>query len=131
MTGLAVAIAETFPTDVPVGAHEGVVVPLGTIPCAFSCKIPLPNLIILHEKFRDGGGVFDYALFSNFVVLPLVVLPLSVIPGLGVSLGVGFLGDGLIKLGGRVTLRELFSTVSRTLSKQTRQSLTIKRLECF
>ena len=38
VTGLVVAIAETFPVYVPAGAHEGVVVPLGTIPCAFSCK---------------------------------------------------------------------------------------------
>jgi hypothetical protein len=122
MTGLVVAIAETLPADVPAGTHEGVVVPLGTVPHAFFCKIALLKLIILHEKSHDGDGVFDYALFSDFIGLPLVVLPLSVVPwlGVGVSLGVGFLGDGLIKLAGRVTLRELFSTVSRTLSKQTR-----------
>jgi hypothetical protein len=87
MTGLVVAIVETFPADVPAGAHEGVVLPLGTIPHAFSCKIALPNLIILHEKFHDGGGVFDYALFSIFGGLPLAVLPLSVVPWLGGEFG--------------------------------------------
>ncbi len=87
MTGLIVAITEPFPTDVPAGAHEGDVVPLGTIPHAFSCKIVLPNLIILHEKFHDGGGIFDYVLFSDFVGLPLVVLLLSIIPWLGGEFG--------------------------------------------
>ncbi len=101
MTGLVVAIAETFPAYVPAGAHEGVVVPLGTIPCAFSCNIALPNLIILHEKFRDGGGVFDYALFSNFVSLPLVVLPLSIVPWLGDDFGHWLFGRWLDIIGGK------------------------------
>ncbi len=39
MTGLVVAITEAFPVDVPAGAHEGVVVPLGTIPCAFALDL--------------------------------------------------------------------------------------------
>ncbi len=71
MTCLDVAIAETFPADVPAGAHDGVVVPLGKITCAFSCKIALPNLIVHHEKFHDGGDVFDDVLPSDFVGLPL------------------------------------------------------------
>ncbi len=120
MTGLVVAIAETFPTDVPAGAHEGVVVPLGTIPHAFSCKIALPNLIILHEKFRDGGGVFDYALFSDFVGLSLVVLPLSVVPWLRGEFGCWLFGRWLDKIGGKGHFEGTVSSVSRTLSKQTR-----------
>ncbi len=131
MTGLVVAIAETFLAGVPAGAHEGVVAPLGTIPRAFSCNILLPNLIIFHEKFCDGGSVFDYALFSGFVGLPLVVLPLSMVPWLGGEFEHWLFGRWLIKLGRGVTLRELFSAVSRTPSKQTRRSLTIERSECF
>ncbi len=131
MTGLVVAIAEAFPTDIPAGTRGGVVVPLGTIPCVFTRKIALPNLIVLHEKIHDGGSVFDDALPFGFVGLPFFILPLSVIPWHRVSSGIGVLGEGLIKLGGRITLRELLSTILRTLSKQTRQLLTIKQLECF
>ncbi len=101
MTGVVVAIAETFPADVHAGAHEGVVVPLGMIPRSFSCKITLPNLIILHEKFHDGGGVFGYALFSNFVGLPLNVLPLSVIPWRGGEFGCWLFGRWLNRIGGK------------------------------
>ena len=101
MTGLVVAIAAAFAADVPVGAHEGVVVPLGTIPCAFTHKNMLPNLIILHEKFCDGSDVFDYVLFSDFVGLPLVVLPLSVIPWLGGEFGRWLFGRWLDKIGGK------------------------------
>ncbi len=101
MTGLVVAIAETFPADLPAGTYAGVVVPLGTIPHAFSCKIAFPNLIILHEKFRDGGGVFDYALFSNFVGLPLVVLLLSIVPWLVGEFRHWLFGRWLDKIGGK------------------------------
>ncbi len=101
MTGLVVAIAAAFAADVPVGAHEGVVVPLGTIPCAFSRKIALPNLIVLHEKFCDGGGIFDGALPSNFVGLPLFILLLSVIPWHGGEFGCWLFGRGLDKIGGK------------------------------
>ncbi len=108
-------------------AHEGVVVPLGTIPCAFSCKIALSNLVVLHEKSHDGGGIFDYALLSDFVGLPLIVLLLSIVPWRRGEFGRWLLG----RLGGRIKLRELFSTVSRTLSKQTRRSLTISNRNVF
>jgi hypothetical protein len=87
VTGLVVAIPEAFPADVPVGAREGVVVPLGTIPCAFSRKIALPNLIVIHEKFHDGGGVFDDAVPYNFIGLPLFILPLSIVPWRGGEFG--------------------------------------------
>ena len=53
---------------------------------------------------------------------------LSLSPGgVTVVVVVGFLGGGLMKLGGMVTLREWFMTISKTLSKPTRQSLTNKR----
>ena len=106
MTGLVVAIAETFPADVPAGAHEGIVVPLGTIPRAFFCKIALPNLIILHDKFRDEGGIFDYALFSHFIGLSLVVLPLFVIPWLGGEFRRWLFGRWLDKIGGKGHIEE-------------------------
>jgi hypothetical protein len=118
MTGLVVAITEAFPMDVPASAHEVVVVPLGTIPCAFSHKIALSNLIILHEKFCDGGGVFDGALPSDFVGLPLFILLLSIVPWSGGEFGCWLFGRWLIKLGGRIMLRELLSTISRSLSKK-------------
>jgi hypothetical protein len=101
VTGLVVAIVETFPADVPSGANEGVVVPLGTISCAFSCKIALPNLIVLRGKFCDEGGVFDYVLFSNFVGLPLIILPLSVVPWRGGEFGHLLFGRWLDKIGGK------------------------------
>ncbi len=87
MTGLVVAITEAIPMDIPAGAHEGVVVPLGTIPCAFTCKITLPNLIVLHEKIHDGGGIFDDAPPSGFVRLPFIILPLSIVPWHGGEFG--------------------------------------------
>ncbi len=73
----------------------------GTIPSAFSCKIGLPNLIILHEKFCDGSDVFDYVLFSDFVGLPLVVFPLSVAPWLGGEVGRWLFGRWLDKIWGK------------------------------
>ena len=46
---------------------------------------------------------------------------------MGLSSGDGFLGGGLMKLGGRITLRELFMTILKILLKDTRQLLTIER----
>ena len=46
---------------------------------------------------------------------------------MGLSSGNGFLGGGLMKLGGRITLRELFMTILKILLKDTRQLLTIER----
>jgi hypothetical protein len=100
MTGLVVAIAEAFPADAPAGAHEDAVVPLGMIPNAFTHKIVLPNLE-LHEKFCDGGGIFDDALPSGFVGLPLIILPLSIIPWHGGEFGHWLFGRGLDKIGGK------------------------------
>jgi hypothetical protein len=87
VTGLVVAITEAFPVDVPAGTHEGIVVPLGTIPCAFTCKMELPNLIVLHEKICDGGGIFDDTLPSGFVRLHFIIIPLSIIPWCGGEFG--------------------------------------------
>jgi hypothetical protein len=101
VTGLVVAIAETFTMDVPAGAHEGVVVPLGTILCAFSCKMVLPNLFVLHEKFRDGGGIVDYTLLCNFDGLPLIILLLSIIPWRGGEFGRWLFWSWLDEIGGK------------------------------
>ncbi len=67
----------------------------------FPAKIALPNLIILHEKFRDGGGIFDHVLFSDFVSLPLVVLPLSIVPWLQGEFGHWLFGRWLDKTWGK------------------------------
>ncbi len=101
MTGLVVAIAEAFPVDIPAGAHEGVVVPLGTIPCAFTHKNMLPNLIILHEKIHDGGGVFDDVPPSGFVGLPLIIPLLTAVPWRGGEFRHWLFGRGLDKIGGK------------------------------
>ncbi len=51
MSSLVVAVNEKFATDVPAGAHEGGVVPLGAILRAFPHKIALPDLAFLQKKF--------------------------------------------------------------------------------
>jgi hypothetical protein len=132
MTSLVVAANKAFGADVPAGAHGGGFIPLGTIPCAFPCKIMVPNLALFHQEFGDGGEVLDNVLPFNFVGLPFFPsFPLPSFPGVTVVAFVGFLGGGLLKLGGRMTLRELFMTISKTLPKQTRLLLTIKRLPNF
>ena len=92
MNGLIVAIDKAFPADEPAGAHEDSVVPLKTILHAFSSKITLLDPITLHEKFHDGGGIFDNVLPSDFVELLLLILLFLLSPGMGVSLSIGFLG---------------------------------------
>jgi hypothetical protein len=66
--------------------------------------------------------VMQYPVASlDFLFFPLpFCLPLS--PGVGLGLGDGFLGEGLMKLGGRITLRELFMTISKISLKDTRWS---------
>ncbi len=64
---LVVAVNKAFGTDVPAGAHEGGVVPLGAIFRAFPCKIVFPVLAFLHQKLGDGGGVLGDALSFGFV----------------------------------------------------------------
>ncbi len=101
MTDFIVAIAEAFPADVTAGTHEGVVVPLGTVPHAFTCKITLPNLIVPHEEIHDGGGIFDDAPPSGFVGLPLIILPLSIVPWRGGEFGHWLFRRGIDKSGGK------------------------------
>ena len=74
---LVVAVDEAFSKDVPSGAHEDGVVPLGTISRAFSCKIAPPIFAFLYQKFGDGGSILDNAIPGGFVRLPF--LPLSLL----------------------------------------------------
>ena len=99
MTGLVIAINETFLADLPVGAHEGVVVPFRKTPHAFSHKTALPDLKALHEKFCDVGSLFHNALPSYFVKLDLLILPLSVVLRHGGKFGHWFFERGLDKIG--------------------------------
>jgi hypothetical protein len=120
VTSLVVAVNKAFATKVPAGAHEGGVVPFGAILQAFPCKIALPDLAFLQKKFVDGGSVFGDCsplTLSDFLFFPPFCFPSS--PGGMTVVAVdGFLGGGSIKLGGRVTLAELFMTISKTSSKQ-------------
>ena len=63
---LVVAVDKAFGTDVPAGAHEGGVVPLGAIHRAFPCKIAFPVFVFFHQKFPFG-----------FVQLPFPPLPFT------------------------------------------------------
>jgi hypothetical protein len=82
VTSLVVAVDKAFGTDVPAGAHEGGFIPLGTILCAFPCKIMLPNLALFHQEFGDEGRVFDDVLPFNLIGLPLFSsLSFAIIPG--------------------------------------------------
>ena len=67
---LVVAVNKAFDMDVPAGAHEGGVIPLGAIHRAFSCKILFPVL-------GDGGGIFGDAFPFGFVQLPFPPLPFT------------------------------------------------------
>jgi hypothetical protein len=102
-TCLVVAVNKAFGMDVPTGAHEGGVVPLGAIHQAFPCKIVIPVLAFLHQKFGDGGSIFGDALPFGFVRFPFLPLPflLAAIPWRGVELGQWIFGRGVDKIGGK------------------------------
>jgi hypothetical protein len=92
---LVVAVNKAFGMDVPAGAHEGGVIPLGAIHRAFPCKILFPVL-------GDGGGIFGDAFPFGFVQLPFPPFPLlAVVPRCGVGFRQWVLGRRLDKIGGK------------------------------
>jgi len=75
--------------------------PLRSISGAFSGKVLLPDLALLHQKFGDGRGVFDNAVFIAVSSLPLLSLSGAlafVIPGPG-GCDCGILGKGFDEAG--------------------------------
>jgi hypothetical protein len=82
---LVVAIVETFPVDVPAGAHEGVVVPLGAIPLRFQTSSSFMRNSVMEAVFlitrSSPTSLVFLLLFFHF--------PSSL--GLGVGLGIRFL----------------------------------------
>ncbi len=133
VTGIIVAIVnKAFSADVPAGAHAGVFVPLGTIPCAFYCKIVLQTLPSFMGKSLIGVEFLTTRTLltsSDFLFFSPVHFLSS--PGKTVAVVVGFLGGGIIKLGGRIMSGDPLRTISKTSSKQARRSLTIKRSSNF
>ncbi len=77
VTGLIVAANKAFSVVIPADTYAGVFVALGTIPCAFSCKIAFPNLAFFYEEIVDGGRVFDNAFPFDFLRLPFLPACLS------------------------------------------------------
>jgi hypothetical protein len=70
---LVVAVNKAFAADVPAGTHP-FFAPLGWIPGAFSGKVALPDVALLHQEFGDGRGVLDDAVFIAISSLPLFAL---------------------------------------------------------
>jgi hypothetical protein len=126
---LIVAVDKAFGTGVPGGTHEGGVVPRGGSIEHCPEKLCFQFLPSFIRNFEMWAAFFGDALLFGFVRLPSLPLSLllAVMPRHGVGSGNGFLGGDLIKLGGRITVRELFITILKTLSKETRRLLTIKQ----
>jgi hypothetical protein len=99
----------------------------------FPAKSPFQILLSFRRNLEMGAAflmIRSPSTSSDFLFFPPFCFPSSP-EGVTVVMVDNFLGGELIKLGVRVTLMELFMTISKTSSKQTRRSLTIKWLPNF